>query len=289
MPPQLQLQRLTTPQTLIALVIQPGRCQPCRPGFAKPHAGLRQGPLGTRSCIRPGAASAGTTSSLVSSQSSNGGISSSSVSSTNSGDSTTRTLASVWPTLLSTLRASNVCRRRGISSRSVSRSRISASRSEISRWATARKGSEGQLTMIEQYVQVQLLSIHWQFIRPCDREDPRIVPRSPIMMADGPIADHRNAVAPLGGRIPQKNWEIRVTSLVGVGLALFPATCSTSTGSAAQGQDTVQCAGAGHRPRVQGAAAGHRPRVPQAELQLNLFIVAVCIHIGKAFWPQEVD
>jgi hypothetical protein len=119
-------------------------------------------------------------------------------------------------------------------------------------------------------------------------------------MADGPIADHRNAVAPLGGRIPQKNWEIRVTSLVGVGLALFPATCSTSTGSAAQGQDTVQCAGAGHRPRVQGAAAGHRPRVqgaaaghrplvPQAELQLNLFIVAVCIHIGKAFWPQEVD
>ena len=106
-------------------------------------------------------------------------------------------------------------------------------------------------------------------------------------MADGPIADHRNAVAPLGGRIPQKNWEIRVTSLVGVGLALFPATCSTSTRSAAQGQDTVQCAGAGHRPRVQGAAAGHRPRVPQAELQLNLFIVAVCIHIGKAFWPQE--
>jgi hypothetical protein len=164
MPRQLQLQRLTTPQTLIALVIQPGRCQPCRPGFAKHHAGLRQGPLGTRSCIRPGAASAGTTSSLVSSQSSNGGISSSSVSSTNSGDS--RTLASVWPTLLSTLRASNVCRRRGISSRSVSRSRISASRSEISRWATARKGSEGQLTMIEWYVQVQLLSIHWQFIRP---------------------------------------------------------------------------------------------------------------------------
>jgi hypothetical protein len=53
--------------------------------------------------------------------------------------------------------------------------------------------------------------------------------------------------APPGGVIPRKRWEI--TSLVGVGLALSPATCGPSTGSAAQGQDaTLPLTQASHLP-----------------------------------------